>query len=133
LALLAGHAPAAGVAVVFAPALFVMGAGSGAVITPNQALTLMEVDPVTGSTAGGVLQTGQRIGLAVGQAVIGAVFFAALAGSGTTAERYGHALRAAVVAALGFVVLAAVVGAADLLQSRRHSGRITASRRRQSE
>ncbi|MDP9094624.1 MAG: MFS transporter [Actinomycetota bacterium] len=119
LAVLAAHAPPAGVALVLAPALFVMGAGSGSVITPNQALTLMEVDPVTGSTAGGVLQTGQRIGLAIGQAVIGAVFFASVSGPGTTAMRYSHALRMAIVAALGFVALAAAVGAADLIHNRR--------------
>jgi MFS family permease len=119
LALLAADAPSSGVAVVFAPALFVMGAGSGALITPNQALTLMEVDPVAGSTAGGVLQTAQRIGLAIGQAVIGAVFFANLGGAGTTSERYDHALRAAVVAALAFVALATVVGATDLVRNRR--------------
>ncbi|MDT4912648.1 MAG: hypothetical protein QOC66_1776 [Pseudonocardiales bacterium] len=119
LALLAADAPSSGVAVVFAPALFVMGAGSGALITPNQALTLMEVDPVAGSTAGGVLQTAQRIGLAIGQAVIGAVFFANLGGPGTTSERYDHALRAAVVAALAFVALATVVGATDLVRNRR--------------
>jgi EmrB/QacA subfamily drug resistance transporter len=123
LALLAAHAPASGVALVFAPALFIMGAGSGAIITPNQALTLMEVDPATGSTAGGVLQTAQRIGLAIGQSVIGAVFFASLGGSGTASERYGHALRAAVVASLAFVALATVVGATDLVRNRR---RITA-------
>ncbi len=119
LALLAAHAPDSAVALVFAPALFVMGAGSGAIITPNQALTLMEIDPVAGSTAGGVLQTAQRIGLAIGQAVIGAVFFASLGGPGTTPERYGHALRAAVVAALAFVTVAAAVGATDLLRNRR--------------
>jgi MFS family permease len=95
--------------VALAPALFVMGAGSGAIITPNQALTLMQVDPVAGSTAGGVLQTAQRIGLAIGQAVIGATFFTAL-GSG----HYAHALRFGVVAALAFLVLAAGVGIADL-------------------
>ena len=72
LAALAGHGAGA-----LAPALFVMGLGSGAIITPNQALTLMQVDPVVGSTAGGVLQTAQRIGLAVGQAIIGATFFPA--------------------------------------------------------
>jgi EmrB/QacA subfamily drug resistance transporter len=119
LALIAGNAPPAGVALVFAPALFIMGAGSGAIITPNQALTLMEVDPVTGSTAGGVLQTAQRIGLAVGQAVIGAVFFASLGGAGTTAQRYGHALRSAIMAALAFVALAGFVGATDLVRNRR--------------
>jgi MFS family permease len=119
LALIAAHAPPTGVAFVFAPALFVMGVGSGAIITPNQALTLMEVDPVTGSTAGGVLQTAQRIGLAVGQAVIGAIFFASLGGAGTTSQRYGHALRTATVTALAFVALAAVVGVTDLVRNRR--------------
>ena len=64
LAVLAGHGAAA-----LVPALFLMGAGSGAIITPNQALTLMQIDPVAGSTAGGVLQTAQRIGIAIGQAI----------------------------------------------------------------
>ena len=119
LAVLAEHASASNAALVLAPALFVMGIGSGAIITPNQALTLMEVDPVTGSTAGGVLQTAQRIGLAVGQAVIGAVFFAGVAGAGEKVTRYGDALRTAIIATLGFVALAAVVGVSDLLRNRR--------------
>jgi EmrB/QacA subfamily drug resistance transporter len=118
LAVLAGHAPASGVALAFAPALFVIGVGSGAIITPNQALTLMEIDPVTGSTAGGVLQTAQRIGLAVGQAVIGAVFFASIGMSGPAAARYGDALRTALLVTLGFVAVAAVVGIADLTRNR---------------
>ena len=110
LALAAAH----GSALLFAPALFVMGFGAGAIITPNQALTLMEVDPVTGSTAGGVLQTAQRIGLAIGQAVVGSVFFASI-GHGD----YGHALRMAILAALAFVAVAASVGMVDLLRNRR--------------
>jgi EmrB/QacA subfamily drug resistance transporter len=117
LAILVTHAPRTSVALVLAPALFVMGAGTGAIITPNQTLTLMEVDPVTGSTAGGVLQTSQRIGLAIGQAVIGAVFFASLAGTGSHATRYGNAVGAAVTAALGFVALALVVGVVDLVRT----------------
>ena len=119
LALLADHAVHGHAALVLAPALFVMGVGSGAVITPNQALTLMEVDPVTGSTAGGVLQTAQRIGLAIGQAVIGAVFFAGVHVSGSTPDRYTHALRSAVVAALCFIVVAVVVGVIDLARNHR--------------
>jgi hypothetical protein len=91
-----------------------MGLGSGAIVTPNQALTLMEVDPITGSTAGGVLQTSQRIGLAIGQAVVGSVFFASLGGGD-----YGHALRMAIVAALIFVAVSAAVGMGDLLLNRR--------------
>lgn len=126
LAILVKHAPPSGVALALAPALFVMGVGSGAIITPNQALTLMEVDPVIGSTAGGVLQTAQRIGLAIGQAVIGAVFFANLGTSGPVAGRYGDALGAAAFAALGFVALAATVGVVDLLRTRR---RLRADRR----
>jgi EmrB/QacA subfamily drug resistance transporter len=113
LAVLAGHGAAA-----LAPALFLIGAGSGAIITPNQALSLMRVDPVAGSTAGGVLQTAQRIGIAIGQATIGAAFFAVLDHGG-----YAHALRAGVVAALAFLAIASAISIADLLRTRR---RITA-------
>jgi EmrB/QacA subfamily drug resistance transporter len=112
----AGLAAAAahGSGLLFAPALFVMGLGAGSIITPNQALTLMEVDPVTGSTAGGVLQTAQRIGLAIGQSVVGAVFFASIGNN-----NYGHALRMATLTALAFVIVSAVVGVGDLLRNRR--------------
>ena len=109
------------VALLLAGPLFAMGLGSGALITPNQTLTLMEVDPVAGSTAGGVLQTAQRIGLAIGQAVIGAVFFASVTGS--AASDYGHGLAVAATAALGFVTLAIVVGVADLRISARRPSR----------
>ena len=81
------HAPDQHAILVLAGPLFVMGLGSGAVITPNQALTLADVDPVAGSTAGGVLQTAQRVGLAIGQAVIGAVFFSAVVGTGAGVVR----------------------------------------------
>ena len=109
LAVLAGYGAAA-----LAPGLFLMGAGSGAIITPNQALSLMQVDPVAGSTAGGVLQTAQRIGIAIGQAVIGASFFAALGQGG-----YAHALRAGVVAALAFLSIATAICVTDLVRTRR--------------
>jgi MFS family permease len=113
---------------VLAPALFVMGLGSGAIITPNQALTLMEVDPLIGGTAGGVLQTAQRIGLAVGQAVIGAVYFGSIGSPASGANRYGHALGAAVVVASGFIALAAAVGVLDLAGTRRRKGAAKADR-----
>ena len=106
LGVLASSAGSGHAALILGPALFVMGVGSGAVITPNQALTLMEVDPVSGSTAGGVLQTAQRIGLAIGQAVIGAVFFAGVHSTGSTEQRYTHGLHLAVIAALCFVAVA---------------------------
>lgn len=109
LAGLAGHGAAA-----LAPALFLMGAGSGAIITPNQALSLMRVDPVAGSTAGGVLQTAQRIGIAIGQATIGATFFAAL-----DRGSYAHALRVGVGAALAFLAIATTISVADVVRTRR--------------
>jgi hypothetical protein len=74
----------------------------------------MRVDPVAGSTAGGVLQTAQRIGIAIGQAIIGASFFAALDRGG-----YAHALRAGVVAALAFLSIATAICVTDLVRTRR--------------
>jgi EmrB/QacA subfamily drug resistance transporter len=117
LALIAPHVPAGHAALALAVPLFVMGCGQGAVITPNQTVALMDVDPLMGSTAGGVLQTGQRIGLAIGQAVIGTVFFNSLTGSGSAS--YADALRNAVIAALCFISLAIAVGVHDLTRARR--------------
>ena len=122
LAVVASHDPGAHAALWLAVPLFVMGCGGGGVITPNQALTLMEVDPVAGSTAGGVLQTAQRIGLALGQAVIGAAFFASIDHRTTGVARqdsYGHGLTVAVAVAICFLTAALVVGASDLASTRR--------------
>jgi EmrB/QacA subfamily drug resistance transporter len=117
LALVAPHVPADHAALALALPLFVMGCGQGALITPNQTLALMDVDPLMGSTAGGVLQTGQRIGLAIGQAVIGTVFFNSISGTGPDA--YATALRHAVIAAICFIVLAVAIGVHDLVRARR--------------
>src|SRR6185312_8432076 len=62
--------------------LLVAGLGSGLVIAPNQTITLSEVPVSEASTAGGVLQTAQRIGSAVGIAVVGVVFFGEIPGGG---------------------------------------------------
>jgi len=117
LAVVAPHVAAQHAALALAPALFVMGCGQGALITPNQTLALMDVDPAMGSAAGGVLQTGQRIGLAIGQAAIGAVFFNSLVGTGPHA--YATALRHAVVAAICFIALAVAIGLHDLIRANR--------------
>jgi EmrB/QacA subfamily drug resistance transporter len=123
LALVAPHVPSGHVALALAGPLFVMGCGQGALITPNQTLALMDVDPAMGSTAGGVLQTGQRIGLAVGQAVIGAVFFASL--TGTSHASYSRALGHAVIAAICFVSLAIAAGVWDLVRAKRREKAVT--------
>jgi EmrB/QacA subfamily drug resistance transporter len=110
-ALAAGRVWAGGVALLVALPLLVAGAGGGSVITPNQALSLSEVDVAAGSTAGGTLQTAQRIGNAIGAAVISAVFYAASRTPGpdrevTYGHAYGLALGVSVVFALAAIALA---------------------------
>ncbi len=117
LAVVAANVPEGHATLALAGPLFVMGCGQGAVITPNQTLALMDVDPQMGSTAGGVLQTGQRIGLAIGQALIGAVFFNSL--TGTSPDDYARALGNAVIAAICFVSIAVAIGVHDLVRARR--------------
>ena len=94
--------------------LLVAGVGSGAVISPNITLTLAEVPVDRAGTAGGVLQTGQRIGTAAGIALVGTVFFAQLQ------QRPAHlAASGALVVATGLSVLALLTSALDLRTRRR--------------
>ena len=53
-----------------APAMLLAGVGGGGVISPNFTLTLADVPPAMGGAAGGALQTGQRIGSALGAALL---------------------------------------------------------------
>jgi EmrB/QacA subfamily drug resistance transporter len=96
--------------------LLVAGIGSGLVIAPNQTLTLAEVPVAGAGSAGGVLQTGQRIGAAVGIAVVGAVFFASIADSGGD---FALGFRHGLWVTIGFVVLSLVIALIDVYASRR--------------
>jgi EmrB/QacA subfamily drug resistance transporter len=96
--------------------LLVAGVGSGLVISPNQALTLSEVPVRRAGSAGAVLQTGQRIGTAVGIAAVGAVFFNRLANNGGS---WDLAFRMALYVTIGFVVVALVAAVWDVLAARR--------------
>jgi EmrB/QacA subfamily drug resistance transporter len=93
-----------------APALLVAGMGGGAVITPNQALSLAEVDVRGGSTAGGMLLTSQRLGNAIGAAVISAVFYASVTGAPAAGAahqaHYGRGYALSLVVSVGFAVAA---------------------------
>lgn len=86
-----------------------VGLAQGAVISPNQALTLADVPLDYAGSSGAVMQTGQRIGTSVGIAVITAVVFAFLpATSWSIAVTIGFTL-------IGLIVLlAAGVGIKDL-------------------
>jgi hypothetical protein len=110
------------VALVMVPGLFVAGLGGGAVITPNQALALAEVDVRGGSTAGGMLQTSQRIGNAIGAAVITAVFYAAVsaapASGAARAAHYGRAYALSLVVSVGFTLAALTMAVLDVRRRR---------------
>ena len=63
---------------VAAPVLFVGGVGSGCVISPNVTMTLRDVPVRMAGAAGGALQTGQRLGGAVGTAALPGVYYMVL-------------------------------------------------------
>ncbi|MGW4630154.1 MFS transporter [Streptomyces rubiginosohelvolus] len=96
-----------------APLLFA-GLGSGLVIAPNQTLTLAEVPVHQAGSAGGTLQTGQRVGSAIGIAAVGAVFFAQVGPDGW-ADAYDHGL----IVSVAFVLAALIVAVADVGAGRR--------------
>lgn len=114
-AIVVGLVPAQAVGWSVAGPLLVAGIGSGLVISPNQALTLSEVPVAGGGSAAGVVQTGQRIGTALGIAAVGAAFFASLAGGSDHLAAFTTALF--VVAT--FMAAALAIAVADLLLSRR--------------
>lgn len=55
--------------------LSLMGVAQGFIISPNQTLSLIEVPAHVSGVAGGVMQTGQRVGTSVGTALITSTLF----------------------------------------------------------
>ncbi|WP_433888045.1 MFS transporter [Streptomyces sp. CA-111067] len=93
-----------------APLLFA-GLGSGLVIAPNQTLTLSEVPVARAGSAGGVLQTAQRIGSAAGIAAVGSVFFSRVDSRGAD---WSGAFQLGLLTATGLAALALVVALVDI-------------------
>jgi predicted MFS family arabinose efflux permease len=102
--------------------LLVAGLGSGLVISPNQTLSLAEVPVREGGSAGGVLQTGQRIGAAVGIAAVGSVFFAELSSSG---QDWTQAFRSALLVAMALVAISLAAALTDVIIGRRQRSRLS--------
>ncbi|MFD2494825.1 MFS transporter [Amycolatopsis jiangsuensis] len=102
-------------ALVLAGPLFVAGFGSGLVIAPNSTLALEDISPAEGGTAGGVLQTGQRIGAAIGTALGGSLFFSEL---GRSHGDYHSAATHGLLGSTALVVLALLFGITDIVLSR---------------
>lgn len=98
--------------------LLLAGVGSGLVISPNVTLTLSEVPVRRAGSAGGVLQTGQRLGTAAGIALVGSIYFATLASTrGDFTAAASHGLRAAVA----LTAVSLVIGIGDLVMTRRRA------------
>ena len=86
--------------------LFLAGFGNGLVIAPNQDFVLGSVPQVQGGTVGGALITTQRIGAAIGIAVIGTALFGSGSGHSGNARlmpSLAHTARSATVLNLAFV------------------------------
>ena len=99
--------------------LLVGGIGGGWVIAPNTTMTLRFVPVATAGSAGGALQTGQRIGAAVGTATLTGIFYSVLASSGGDFRR---AVAFAVGVASVVEVLALLVGILEWRTDRKRAG-----------
>ncbi|MGT2427078.1 MFS transporter [Amnibacterium kyonggiense] len=93
--------------------LLVAGVGSGFFIAPNVQFIVATVDPSEAGAASGVISTMQRIGSAIGIAVIGSVFFGTLSfpsdrrpTSTDVANAFGTSAASALLVSAAFAVVA---------------------------
>lgn len=94
--------------------LSLLGLGQGLIVSPNQTLTLVEVPLRYAGTAGGVVQTGQRIGTSIGVTAISSIAFTVSARSG-----WDRAFQLSFLAIMLTVVAALLVAVVDMLVARR--------------
>ncbi|WP_134324876.1 MFS transporter [Cumulibacter soli] len=90
-----------------------VGISQGMVISPNQTLTLAEVPVEYAGSSGGIMQTGQRIGTAIGIAIITAIYFIGLQSGG-----YDTAFVVAYIGIAALMVISGLVGVVDLVRGR---------------
>jgi energy-converting hydrogenase Eha subunit C len=84
------------------------------VISPNVTLTLSEVPVRMAGAAGGALQTGGRIGSAIGTALLASVYFGVLQATGNS---QGVAVVAALLCAITFILVALGIAVYELRRS----------------
>jgi EmrB/QacA subfamily drug resistance transporter len=92
--------------------LLLAGLGTGMTIAPNQDFVLATVPRQEAGTASGILGTSQRLGTAIGIAVIGTVLFGTLhvvPGPSAVATAFTHSAQLALLANLGFMALALIL------------------------
>jgi len=97
--------------------LLVAGLGGGMVTSPNITLTLESVPVRMAGAAGGALQTAQRIGAAIGTAVLATIFYRVLTRTG---HDYPAAVSDALLVASGIMLLALLMAIAELIRRRPH-------------
>lgn len=83
--------------VVLSVPLLLAGLGGGGVISPNFTLALADVPPRMGGAAGGAMQTGQRIGTAIGAALVMTAYQVAVARTEDPDLAFAIAVGAALV------------------------------------
>lgn len=93
------------------PVLIVVGAGQGFIMTPLLNLVLGFVDEAQAGMASGVISTVQQVGAALGVAVVGILFSAALAGNDAAAQagRYASSFVAGMLYNLSAALLVCVL------------------------
>jgi MFS family permease len=103
--------PPSRLGIAIAVPLLIAGFGGGAVITPNMTLTLSGVPSRMGGAASGLVQTGQRMGSAVGTAMLAAVFHAVAPG-------HAKGLSLALMCAVAMILVALWLAARELRADR---------------
>ena len=97
--------------------LLLLGVGQGLVVSPNQTLSLVDVPLEYAGAAGGILQTGERIGTSIGIAAITGLTFRVSHSSG-----WDVAAQVGLLAVVAAIAVSAAIAAVDL--------RLAARRRR---
>ncbi|MBP2324543.1 EmrB/QacA subfamily drug resistance transporter [Kibdelosporangium banguiense] len=103
--------PADGAGLWMSIPLLLAGIGGGAVIAPNVTLTLENVPVRMAGAAGGAMQTGQRIGTAIGAALLVAAFHI---GTNVAGGRYQVGMAVAIGVAVLIIMIAVLLAAREL-------------------
>jgi MFS family permease len=114
-ALLLRHVGADAAAWATAGPLLVAGLGGGMVTSPNLTLALRHVPVQMAGAAGGALQTAQRIGAAVGTAVLATIYYQVLTRTGSD---YKAAVSDALLCATGLMLVALLMAITELVRRR---------------
>jgi len=115
-ALALGHIQGDRAAWAAAGPMLLAGLGGGMVTSPNVTLTLEAVPVRMAGAAGGALQTAQRIGAAIGTALLASFFYRVLTGSG---HDYPKAVSDALLCACALMLLALLLAITELWYRRR--------------